>query len=76
MKFLFLLLLGIMELREFLSKIQLPLFVTNAKVWLFSATIILGAKTNNKTNKQVHLSSTNLKEDLTGLKLHVQLHVP
>ena len=31
-------------------------------------------KTNNKTNKQVHLSSTN-KEDLTGLKLHEQLHV-
>ena len=41
MKFLFLLLLGIMEQREFLSKIQLPLFLTNARVWLFLATIIL-----------------------------------
>ena len=51
MKFLFLLLLGIMEQREFLSKIQLPLFVTNVKVWFFSATIILGAEVWKKQIK-------------------------
>ena len=33
----------IMEQKEFLSKIQLPLFITNAKVWFFFVTIILGA---------------------------------
>ena len=72
-----------MEQKEFSSKIQLPLFVTNAKVWFFFATtdnswswsLKEANETNNKTNKQVHLSSTNLKEDLRGLKLHVQLHV-
>ena len=41
----------IMEQMEFLSKIKLPLFVTNAKVWLFSATIILGAEVWKKQIK-------------------------
>ena len=41
----------IMEQKEFLSKIQLPLFVTNAKVWFFSATIILGAEVWKKQIK-------------------------
>ena len=41
----------IRELKEFLSKIQLPLFATNAKVWFFSATIILGAEVWKKQIK-------------------------
>ena len=40
-----------MEQKEFSSKIQLPLFVKNAKVWLFSATIILGAEVWKKQIK-------------------------
>ena len=41
----------IMEQKEFLFKIQLPLFVTNAKVWFFSTTIILGAEVCKKQMK-------------------------
>ena len=41
----------IMEQKEFLSKIQLPLFATSAKVWFFSATIILGAEVWKKQIK-------------------------
>ena len=45
-----------MEQREFLSKIQLPLLVKNAKVRFFSATIILGAEANQQQNKQASAS--------------------